>query len=53
MCASMVSENSLAIMLSVGEYLRVLRLARMSVNTAFMAPLVLEGMVQTRMAFRL
>jgi hypothetical protein len=45
-------EHSLSITLSVGEYLQALRLASMSVNAAIMAPLILEGMVWTRMAFR-
>ncbi len=38
--------------MAVDEYLQVLRSVSMSVNAAIMAPLVLDGMVQTRMAFR-
>jgi hypothetical protein len=52
MCASTALENALSITLSLGEYLQALRLARMSVNAATTEPLVLEGMAQTRMAFR-
>ncbi len=48
----MALEHSLSITLSVGEYPWALRLASMSVNAAIMAPSVLEGMVQTRMALR-
>ncbi len=48
----MALEHSLSITLSMGEYLRALRSARMSMNAAIMAPPILEGMAWTRMALR-
>ncbi len=48
----MALEHSLSITLSVGECPWALQLANKSMNAAIMVPSVLEGMAQTKMAFR-
>ena len=52
MWVSTALEHSLSMTLSVESYQRVLRVARISLKAAIIAPSVLDGMARTRMALR-